>query len=274
MSGFAFTIVPDEDDPDAAEVLVDGAIDGRPYQFLLDTGAAKSRIQHDDYTSRFAAVGSNHAVGVFDAHSDDLMTVPALTLGSLARRDFTLVRGSPEAVGARNLIGMDFLKDYRCHFRFNEQRVSVDDPADVDLSLAAQPLLLGARFHPYVDVHFDAVAAQTVWDTGAGITVVDLGFVRAHPTLFQPAGASLGTDSTGAQMESPLYVMAASRIGGHTFPPHMVACVDLSHVNASTDVSMDMILGYTTLHMANWLFDFPNRRWAVSRLLSQQPTSG
>jgi hypothetical protein len=35
-------IEPDLDDPDCAEVLVDGTVAGRPYRFLLDTGAART----------------------------------------------------------------------------------------------------------------------------------------------------------------------------------------------------------------------------------------
>ena len=267
MSGFTFTIAPDAEDADAAEVLVDGAIAGRPYRFLLDTGAARSRVEYDDYTSSFAAVGSNHAAGVFGEHSEEMITVPEIALGSLAKRDFTLVRGSPQAEHARNLIGMDFLKDYRCHFRFDTHQVTVDGSADMGRGLAPHVLLLGARFHPYVDVRFDSLNANTVWDTGAGITVVDLGFIRAHPTLFQYTGGSQGSDSTGAHMEAPTFLMAASLIGGYQFPPHKVAGVDLSHVNTTIDVPMDMILGFTTLSKANWVFDFPNRRWAISQLL-------
>jgi len=29
----------------------------------------------------------------------------------------------------------------------------------------------------------------------------------------------------------------------------------------------DLILGYSTLSKANWLFDFPRKKWAISKLL-------
>jgi hypothetical protein len=48
-----------------------------------------------------------------------------------------------------------------------------------------------------------------------------------------------------------------------------VAGVDLSRVNATIAVPMDLVLGYTTLRHANWWFDFPRRRWAVTRLLDR-----
>jgi hypothetical protein len=88
-----------------------------------------------------------------------------------------------------------------------------------------------------------------------------------HPGLFQEVERSHGTDATGTQMETPTFIMAASIIGGAPIPSHTVAGVDLSHVNASIDVPMDLILGYSTLRHANWLFDFPRKRWGISKRL-------
>jgi hypothetical protein len=68
-------------------------------------------------------------------------------------------------------------------------------------------------------------------------------------------------------METPMFIMAETTIGGHTFPPRRVAGVDLSQVNATIEVPMDLILGYSTMRKANWLFDFPQRKWAISRWL-------
>ena len=51
------------------------------------------------------------------------------------------------------------------------------------------------------------------------------------------------------------------------FARHRVAVVDLSQANATLDQPMDLILGYTTLRQANWRFDFPAKRWAITRRL-------
>jgi hypothetical protein len=39
--------------------------------------------------------------------------------------------------------------------------------------------------------------------------------------------------------------------------------VDLSHINGPLDQPIDLILGYPTLRQADWLFDFPARRWTL-----------
>jgi hypothetical protein len=266
MSGLDVIIQPDPEDADAAEVFVDGAIEGRPYRFLLDTGAARSCVRYDNYTATFASVGSDASSGVFAGGSRDLITAPNLTLGPIARTQFTLVRAAEGDAGRQNLIGMDLLKDLRCHFCFDERRVGVDE--DGEQSAAAfEGLFLDQRAHPYLPVQLGDVTASAVWDSGASMTVVDTNFIARTPGFFPSAGTSVGTDATGAQQETPMYVMAAVTIGGYTFPTQRVAGVDLSHVNATLERPMDLVVGYNLYSKAHWLFDFPRRRWRITKML-------
>src|SRR5215831_3103118 len=111
MNGFDLIVQPDVEDADAAEVFVDGAIGGRPYRFLLDTGAAKTCVRYDEHTATFASAGKDTSSGVFAGGSHDLVIAPSLALGSIVRSDFTLVRADEGDAGRQNLIGMDLLKD-------------------------------------------------------------------------------------------------------------------------------------------------------------------
>jgi hypothetical protein len=267
MNGFDLIIKPDEDDAEAAEVLVDGTIGGNPYRFLLDTGAAGSCVRLDDYTATFESVGKSTSSGVFAKSSSDRVTVPTIEVGPISRKNFTLTRQAETEVDVRNLIGMDLLKDLRCHFLFNENRVMVNSNAEAEVGYNLQELFLDSRFHPYVEVEFGAAKGNAVWDTGAGITVVDLSFIKKFPDFFQEVGHSTGTDSSGFKLETPMFTMAATTIANNIFPPHKVAGVDLSLVNSTIEVPMDLILGYSTLSKANWLFDFPGKRWAITKML-------
>jgi predicted aspartyl protease len=266
MNGFDVIVQPDTEDADTAEVFVDGAIGGRSYRFLLDTGAARSRVRYDDYTATFASAGSDTSSGVFAGGSQDLITVPSITLGPITRTNFTLVRAAQGETGKPTLIGMDLLKDLRCHFRFDERRIEVDG-AEED-GVAFETLFLDQRAHPYVPVKLGDVIANAVWDTGSGMTVVDTNFIARTPGFFPAAGQSTGTDSTGAQQETPMYLMAAATIGGYTFPTQRVAAVDLSRVNATLERPMDLIVGYNLYSKAHWLFDFPRRRWRITKMLT------
>lgn len=255
----------DDEDVEAAELFVEGTIGGHMYQFRLDTGAAKSSVMFDDYTSRFGSEGTSTSSGVFANSSDDLIIVPSIEIGPIVKHNFTLVRAAGRDAGISNLIGMDLLKEFRCHFLFDENRVLIDANDDLNAGYGFQELLLDNKFHPYVDVRCGAVNAKAVWDTGASITIVDSKFIESQPASFREDGSTSGTDSTGVKMETRMFIMAAALIGDHMFPPHRVAAVDLSHVNSTIQVPMDLILGYTTLSKANWVFDFARKRWAISK---------
>ncbi len=143
MNGFDLIIVPDPEEAEAAELYVEGTVGGKPYRFLLDTGAARSRVEWDDYTAPFTSAEKNDSSGVFARSSEDIITVPDITVGPIAKKNFTLVRLGEPSSGRGNLIGMDLLKDFSCHFLFDENRVLVDEH---DATSLLQNLYLGPSF--------------------------------------------------------------------------------------------------------------------------------
>ena len=128
------------------------------------------------------------------------------------------------------------------------------------------PLIVGPKFHPYVEVTVGKKLVTAVWDTGASITVVDTQFIKSNADMFDISGKSIGTDATGTSQTTPSFIMKTHSIGGHEFSPTEVVGVDLSHINSSTEIPMTMILGYTTLCKANWLFDFPQKYWTITKM--------
>lgn len=264
MTRIPLIVEPDRDEPECAEVMVDGSIAGRPYRFILDTGAARTHVVADDFTTTLAKYGQHNSSGVFAVSSSPLVTLPELVVGPMAGSTVDALLVDATQPGARNLLGMDVLKGHCCHFQFDSQTLVVEGSKALD---AMRPLQMDDGSHPYVEVSWPGVTAQCVWDSGAGMTIVDHAFWLKHPDLFEEAGTSVGTDATGTQVETPTFVMAEAEIGGEQFARHKVAVVDLSQANATMDLPMDLILGYTTLRQANWLFDFPAKRWAITRRL-------
>jgi hypothetical protein len=254
-------IEPDPDDPGCATVMADGTVAGRPYRFIVDTGAARTQLEADEYTGTLRAAPGEASSGVFASHSDPVVTVTDVAVGPLRAATLDVTRVSPAPPQPRNLLGMDVLRRYRCLFRLQAGSLDVDAPAGYQ---AGHDLRTDSRGHVYVDVQWPGVTAQACWDTGAGITIVNRDFWLAHPRLFEEAGTSAGTDGTGATLETPVVVMAEAVIGGRPFGRHRAAVVDLSRANSTIDLPMDLILGYPTLRQADWLFDFPAGRWTVT----------
>jgi hypothetical protein len=255
-------IEPDRDDPDCAEVLVDGTIAGRPFRFMLDTGAARTQVVADEIIAELSSHAEHRSSGVFATGARPLVTVTDVTVGPLTAETLEITRIDAAQPGACSLLGMDVLGRRCCHFRFDAGLLNLERSpahrADLDLRVVSSG-------HVYVDVAWPGVTARACWDSGAGITIVDQAFLLAHPGLFAEAGTSAGTDGTGAQVQTPTFWMTGARIGGAVFAPHRVACVDLSEVNSTLARPMDLILGFTTLRQADWLLDFPARRWTLTR---------
>lgn len=254
-----------EIDPEAEEeahIFVNGKVDGHPYKFLFDTGAARSAIMKDEFSLQFSSSEKDGGSGVFKASDNDLITIPSLQIGSLVRENLLIGRMGGDANAHFNLVGMDFWQYFRCEFYFDQKLVVVDQPMPDLPDGVLHDLQTDKAFHPYIDLQFDNSTAKGVWDTGASITVVDSNFVEKHPQLFTPDGTSQGTDSTGTTFATPMYRMHDFTIKGRPFPDVRVASVDFSHLNAKIDIPMDVVIGYNILSEAHWLFDFPEKKWA------------
>jgi len=254
-------IQPDTDCPEAAEVFVDVKIGERDYRFLLDTGAAVSHLQYDSYTSTFPCASKREISGAFSRRTGDLIIVPYMSFGLISRNNVMLVRAAPDAQNVGNLFGMDLLRDFNCSFYFDKSMLILNEKASS--YTCYQPLVLDNKSHPYIEVILVNVAVRAAWDTGAGMTVVDLGFANNHPELFRQAGHTEGTDSGGISAEIPVFFMAPITIGGVEFPEQRVVGIDLAPMRAKTNIQLELIIGYSTMRRANWAIQFPHRRWAI-----------
>ena len=257
MHRIPLTIELDADEPEFASLWVDATVAARPYRMLLDSGAARSRLPADEYTGALAVSGRDSSSVAFGTAADEvLVSVRDLVIGALRVPRLEVTRGAHGPA----LLGLDVLGRHRCRLRPGAGVLDLDGPDD---GIVARELSVGRRGHPYIELRWPGVSARACWDTGASATVVDLAFWRRHPALFDELGVSSGEDAGGEQAETPLLRMAAPRIGGRMLRPHKVVAVDLSAMNSSVDICMDLILGYPTISQAEWFFDFPGRRWSV-----------
>jgi hypothetical protein len=264
MAVLAIRIEPDPDDPDCAVPFVEGTVAGRAYRFVLDTGSARTTMLADEYTTGLPSSGTDQGHGAFAAVSETVVRVTDLSVGPLHSASLDVARADGARPG-EHLLGMDVLGQYRCHFRFADGVVDVR-PSEGGNARGAD-LAVGRRGHCYVDVSWaqaPAVSAYANWDSGAGITIVHEGFWLANRELFREIGTTEGTDASGAHLRTPLLQVSGAVIGQRPFAPHKAAVVDLSAANATLERPMDLILGYPTWSQADWLFDFPARKWALT----------
>lgn len=251
-------VVPDEVVPGAAEVFVTVSIAGRGYELILDTGGAATRIVSDDVTREFEPAPPETGRGVFGASSPaSRVVVPALQFAEITARNLT-VELSSESSSAPAILGLDVLRHHRLGVRLGDGTLTIDgsDPVDQE-----RPLLMSRRGHPHVEVRWAGHTARAVWDTGAGVTVVDTAFARKHRHLFTPYMTAVGTDSQGTSAETPLVTMAACSIGGRSFVAGPAAVTDIAGIQRPGDPRFDLIVGYPVISQADWSLDLRNGVW-------------
>jgi hypothetical protein len=119
----------------------------------------------------------------------------------------------------------------------------------------------GTNGHMLTELAWPTATAKGLWDTGAGITLVDERFADAHPDLFEHGGDAGGTDILGSAGEFKLARLAGYEIHGIEFTGHTVAIADLSNIPDDADVG----IGFPTIGQARWTVDVAAGRWCIER---------
>jgi hypothetical protein len=264
MATVRLVLVNDPADPEAIDVWVDGSVGDTPVMFRLDTGAADCVVPLVDSTQKLTVTGVDSGVGLSGTGlGDDEVVVPRLSVGGLVIEDVAatrLVAGSPLSP----LLGMSALGRFRCEFRFSEHQLELDGHTSLDTDNWFE-LTSHVGTQPMVPVDFETVVALACWDTGAGLSAVDVDFAHSHPHLFEHVRATRAVDASGVEMPSQLCRMAAFRVGGIAIESSACAVVDLGPLNAALEQPISFVLGMPAIVQADWTFDFPRRRWSVRR---------
>jgi len=266
MADVRLIVEIDDDDPQCAVVSVEGAVAGHGYRFVLDTGASRTQVVADAFIDTLETSGEHYSHGVFFPSTQRMVHLPDLEVGPLRSSTIEASVAVASEGAVRPLVGMDFLDGHRLHFCFDLDLLIVDG---TPVRGALHPLTVDEAKHLYVEATWPSATATCVWDSGAGMTIVDEAFWARHKHLFRPVGSSQGTDASGMQQSSTTYDVSSPMIGGHWFAPHHVAVLDLSVPNSTLARPMDMILGYPTLRQANWYFDMPHRLWSITKCLNE-----
>lgn len=265
MSSLKLLVKFDDDSRQTAEVYVEGSVQNETCRFLLDTGCASTTLTRNKFTEQLAEVGKRHSSGTFGRAEYDLVQITSMSVGPIKRENLTVSR-APERGTDRHLLGMDILRDYSLQFDFdiNEVRLGAEQSGH---GFAHQDIVMDRGLIPHINIEVGGISGNAIWDTGAGITLVDIEFVRRNSELFTPLGDEMGTDSTNTQMKTPIYMMRSMVVAGLKFHPLKIAAVEFSHKDPKIEIRPNFCLGYSTLRQANWFFDFPNRKWAITKML-------
>lgn len=252
------TAVPDRDDPEAFSLTLDAVVDGDPLTLTLDTGTPRTRLTRQPG----APIATEHTQGVLGAARVG-RAVAEVALPGVPGQRLEIETVERDLPGARALLGLDYLSATTFGLSVVRRSLEIGTPpphgAPVSTHLPSEaPHLLV----PLTTAEGSVFAA--VFDTGAGITVLDSAFADEHPEWFSDHSSATGTDAAGHQVSTPVAHMHGTAIGDHPLQPHRVAFLDLRAQTAHLRQPLDVILGLPAIAQFDWWFDVEQRTWAVT----------
>jgi predicted aspartyl protease len=253
--------VPDADEADAGEFFLDGEIDGAPVRFFLDTGATFTSVFGIETLASYPSTRTMHFKGIGGiSRSADIIAVKSLQVGNYDFKQTEVAR-SEAGPGLKTTIGVDLLQNQVFEFNAKENIFSFGQIAKT----AGATFDIGKKGHIYLPVKFsEAHSALTgIWDTGAGLTVVDIADVKSNPSNFVFLTNSTGGDTTGANVTLAIYKARLLKVGTSVFHNLKVLATDLSGIRAAIGENVRVAIGYNVIINHAWHFDLKNRRWSV-----------
>ena len=263
MQKIDLIIKHDDELKDTAEVHVSATVDNQVVDFILDTGCSITTLFYNDFSASYKVIEQGEYSGAFGTSKKDKILVDHISLASLKKSNLNISR-TPQGGNNKNLLGMDFLGETYFELHLSDEKLIISGDK---VESYKNELTFDSGKIPFIDISFEDRVAKAVWDTGAGITIVDKAFVEVNKHLFEDAGTTTGTDSTGTSFETPVYFIKYIEIAGFKFPKHRVVPIDLAHLGPKTGRGMDFILGYSTLKLAHWAMDFKNKKWDIIKTL-------
>jgi hypothetical protein len=231
--------------------LVDVAVDGMVIRAALDTGAPRTLLF--DVPSSARPAGACQTSGAFGVATVTEWEVREIRLGSLQAGPLTVhqIDGGPER---HPLVGLDVLGVGSWQLDPGSQTLITDLP-----TMSGSEFMSATNGHLLTEMRWSNAVASALWDTGAGITLIDRHFARTHPHLFKPTGSTRATDITGAHSDLELAHAQDYEIEGVSFAGHIVAITDLPEVPEHIDAA----IGFPTIVQARWTVDLPSHRWRI-----------
>jgi hypothetical protein len=243
--------VPDPDVPGCGNVFVSVEVDDRTVRAVFDTGAPRTLLI--DLPSSARPVGSRKTTGAFGTEIVTEWEVGAIRIGSLLAGPLTVDR-IDGGFGRHPVVGLDVLGAGSWQLDISSRTLVTGAPSRRGLAYKS-----ATNGHILTEMRWPTATATAIYDTGAGITLIDQRFADAHPNLFEHAGSTTVTDVLGSHGDLGLARMSAYEIDGTRFAGHIVAIANLPEIPDHIDAA----IGFPTISQVRWTVDVPARRWLI-----------
>lgn len=234
--------------------------DGVVESCFVDTGAAFNAVAD---LPRFASYPVTGKISFMGA-SGILRDADEITIGALQFDSSTTVNAKVARLDSRegfeSVIGIQTIGAQSFTFQFG---VNPSFSFGVTLPAEAFP---GVEIYQKgvfsIPVQIGTSQAKGLWDTGAGLTAIDIDYVNAHPTDFTfVMDIPDGSDATGNPVVMKLYRARQLTLGKHVFTDEYILAMGFDVVRERIARDVQLIIGFNLITKADWFFDLQKKRW-------------
>ncbi|MDD0852114.1 aspartyl protease family protein [Halobacteriovorax sp. GB3] len=234
-------------------------LDGVERKLLLDTGAYKSSIKTDDWSSQYPAIESDQthfSIGASGVKVKcDLIEIKNFEIGNTNLNNHRIERCRS------NIFGLDLIGDVPFELDYRNSKLNYVQELDESTS---QKLGRMKKGHLTVRTKLNEVEFNTILDTGATATIVDLSYVKKHPELFKILKRDDGTDGhSGESIESYRYELCELIVGDKTLKNISIISFDFPENMKKGFEGSPIMIGNNIIRMAAWQFDLTNMLWRI-----------
>lgn len=229
---------------------------------FFDSGSNQNNVAFNDVTRQLPVIRQVTFWGAGGQRKTcDVIRLNSWTIGYFTQSNVEAVR-CPDSVPS-DTIGIGYFSEHRFALNIGYHRFEVDSP--IPQNVVREPLKIYSSGHIAVSVQVSGRQFEAMWDTGAGVSVVDRRLVSEMPQVFSfIQDIPTGHDGTGAQVFAKLYNMTNLTIGGVSFPESKVLAIDFSAFAQNFSPNMRLVLGPSHMQFHDWFIDIPSQKWAIS----------
>jgi predicted aspartyl protease len=233
--------------------------DGLEKKLLLDTGAYKSSIETDDWSSQYPAIESDQSHFSHGASGVkvkcDLIEIKKITIGEVYMDNHRIERCRS------NIFGLDLIGNVPFEVDYKNERLNYLQKID---KTSSQKLGRMKKGHLTVKTKINNEEYNTILDSGATATIVDLSYVKKRPSLFKLVKRDDGTDGhSGEAIKSYRYQLTELTVGDKKLKNVSIISFDFPKNMKRGFEGSPIMIGNNIIRLAAWQFDIKNMLWSL-----------
>lgn len=235
---------------------IEVVVDGESRNFLLDSGAAISSIESDEFTKKYPTFGSRKSKGVSGISKEcDVIQPQVLSFGLQKILKPYLQRCD------RNILGIDIFGNRVFQVSLKSKRLNY--LSELPEGIASEKVRKLSPGHITIPIRIEKVIVDVLFDTGADTTIADQQFVEKYPELFEMVRNEDGFDVHGNKIPSRVYEVKNLSVGTLNLINVEMAAFDYGDFLREKMEGASIILGNNVISKGRWSFDLNSENWTV-----------